>query len=466
MERSARISSPRLVAIATMWPVLAVVVVVACSPEPTRVIEPRDAQMARIPPATSLAVTSTTPAYADRGQRLLVHVIGSGFDRTSQASWERSGTSDPRVHVWSTTFVSSTEVIADVEIAADADVALYDVAVTNTLADDSRKKGVGMEKFEVTSAILLPELSGVGSNSLAWGLNDAGQVVGRSNTNAFFWDAATGIDNLGPGQAFGISASGTVIVGTNSIGAPSFPMVWTGSAHNWTGVRLSTACVTNLESGMARSIAPDGSLAGGALTVTLAKNKSRSLPVLWNTPGTPGSPCRVLAIPAGFDAGTVNEVSAVGTAVGGVNLGTTRRAVVWDAAGVPTPLEPPAGDTYSGGQAISPNGMIAVGLAGDRAVYWVQTGPGWSNAIPLTAKCGNSAQTWARGVNDAGVIVGNGCDGGRWWQVSGTTIVASGLMPGLGPTDHPVAEAVTSNTVSGQPWAAGGGAGATYWRKP
>jgi len=38
--------------------------------------------------------------------------------------------------------------------------------------------------------------------------------------------------------------------------------------------------------------------------------------------------------------------------------------------------------------------------------------------------------------------------------------------PGLGPTDHPVAEAVTNNSMPGQPWAAGGGAGATYWRLP
>lgn len=437
--------------------------VVACSPEPTRVIDLPDAQMAKSPPAPSLAVSSTTPAFADRGQRLLVHVIGSGFDRTSVASWERGGASDGHINVRSTQFVSSTEVIADVEIAPDADVALYDVAVTITLLDGGRKKGVGIEKFEVTSAMLLPELSGPGNNSLAWDLNDAGQVVGRSNTNAFYWDATNGIDNLGPGQAHDISATGTIIVGTNSTGTPRAPMVWTGSAHNWTAATMSTSCVTNFEFGAARSIAPDGSLVGGTLNVTLPKNKSKSYPVVWDTPT---SNCRVLAMPPGYTSGSVTEVSGVGTVLGGLDDGVANRATVWDAAGVPTLLAPVPGDTWSGGQAISPNGMIAAGLSGDRATYWVRTETGWSVGIPLTPKCSGAGQTWARAINDAGVIVGNGCDGGRWWRVSGTAIVATGLMPGLGPNSHPTAEGITNNTAPGQPWAAGGGAGATYWRVP
>jgi hypothetical protein len=179
---------------------------------------------------------------------------------------------------------------------------------------------------------------------------------------------------------------------------------------------------------------------------------------------SPTSNCRTLTIPGGYDGGSVIEVSAIGTALGGVSNSTTQRATVWDAAG-PTLLAPVPGDSWSGGQAISPNGTIAAGLSGDRATYWVRTGTVWSAGIPLTQKCGGG-QTWARAVNDAGVIVGNGCDGGRWWRVSGTTIVATGLMPGLGPNSHPTAEGITNNTASGQPWAAGGGAGATYWLVP
>ena len=326
------------------------------------------------------------------------------------------------------------------------------------------RKVSGSRMFEVTSAEVLPELSGPGNNSLGWELNEAGQVVGRSNTNAFFWDAATGIDHLGPGQAHGISASGTIVVGTNNIGSPRDPVVWTGGAHNWTVATLSTACVTGYGGGAARSISPDGSLIGGTLHVSLPRNKSKAVPVVWDTPA---SSCRTLALPAGYDGGSVIEVSAVGTAVGTVSLGAANRAAVWDANGVPTILAPVPGDIWSGGHAISPNGMIAVGLSDSRATYWVRTPTGWSAGIPLAIRCSKSSETWARGVNDAGVIVGNGCGGGQWWRVSGTSIVESALMPGLGPTDHPVAEGITNNSVSGQAWAAGGGgAGAVYWRLP
>src|SRR5215203_1095708 len=65
MQRPARIPSHPFVAIATA---LAVVMVVACSPEPTRVVELPDAQMAKTAPAPSLSVSSTTPAFANRGQ--------------------------------------------------------------------------------------------------------------------------------------------------------------------------------------------------------------------------------------------------------------------------------------------------------------------------------------------------------------------------------------------------------------
>jgi hypothetical protein len=58
-------------------------------------------------------------------------------------------------------------------------------------------------------------------------------------------------------------------------------------------------------------------------------------------------------------------------------------------------------------------------------------------------------------VNDAGLIVGRGCDGGAWyWQVSGTTIVAAGRLPGFGAKGGGSAEAV-NNAPSGFPSVAG-----------
>jgi uncharacterized membrane protein len=358
--------------------------------------------------------------------------------------------------------VSSTEVVADVQIADDADLALYDVAVSVLVASD-RKKGVGIEKFEVTSAMLLPELPGPGNNSLAWDLNDAGQVVGRSRAQGFFWDAATGIDDLGPGQAFDIDAAGAIVVGADESSTRK-ASAWTGGAHNWTANALSLACETNIDWSQARAISGGGTLIGGNINVVAARNRSKSVPVVWDGIG---SNCRALQLPAGYDGGAVNDVSNVGLALGGVSNSSTNRAAVWDVAtGAAMTLSPIPGGTWSGGQAISPNGMYAAGLSENRATFWARTETGWSVGVPLTASCSKSFQTSARAVNDSGMIVGNGCDGGRWWQVSGTTIVASGLMPGLGPTDHPTAEGLTNNTLSGQPWAAGGGAGATYWRRP
>jgi uncharacterized membrane protein len=240
-------------------------------------------------------------------------------------------------------------------------------------------------------------------------------------------------------------------------------MVWTGGQGNWSAAQLSTACLANVEWSMARSIARDGSLIGGLITVGKSR-QSKQYPVLWDGPT---SNCRTLPIPAGWDGGRVAEVNALGMAAGFVSLGTSNlRAIVWDASGVPTILAPVAGDSYSRAFALAPNGVIVTGISGDRAAYWVWTQTGWSAGIALSPKCGNNGQGWGRGVNDLGVIVANACDGGRWYRVENGVVVESALMPGLGPSDHPVAEAITNNTVSGQAWAAGGGAGSTYWRLP
>ena len=441
--------------------VTAATILTACSPEPTRVTDGPGAQFARGGPTSSVTVTAATPGYGKRGERLSVRITGSGFNSSATATWEHGGVVDPNVAVLGTTYVSSTEVIADVQIGSAADLEFYDVGVTITLVGGGRKKGVGIEMFEVTSAALLPTLSGSGNNSLAWGLNDAGQVVGRSNTNAFFWDAATGIDALGPGEAIDVTQDGLTVVGMNNSGTPRDAMVWAGGHGAWVAAKLSTACLANVEWSMARSIARDGSLIGGRISTVDAQ-----YPVVWDSPT---SSCRVLSIPAGFDGGRVADVNALGMATGVVHLGSktsTMRAIVWDAAGTPTVLAPVSGDTFSQAFAIAPNGKIVAGMSGDRSAYWVQTPSGWSAGIPLAQKCGNSGQSWARGVNDLGVIVGNGCDGGRWWRIENGVLAETALMPGFGPTSHPVPEAITNNSVSGQAWAAGGGAGSTFWRIP
>ncbi|HEX9166448.1 MAG TPA: hypothetical protein VF862_11105, partial [Gemmatimonadales bacterium] len=144
-------------------------------------------------PAGTPSVSAATPAYGYRGETdKAVTISGSGFEPGAVATWERGGVTDGKVVVTSTQFVSSSQLVATLDIAADADISFYDVAVT-TLGG---KKGIGTEKFEVTTAVV-PTLDGAGNNSYAWGMNAAGQIVGRSNGNAFFWDPSTGLDNLG-----------------------------------------------------------------------------------------------------------------------------------------------------------------------------------------------------------------------------------------------------------------------------
>lgn len=105
--------------------------------------------------STEPKVTAADPSFGRRGQRLEVRVIGTGFDGTAVASFERNGAPDPKITVNSTTFVSSSEVLADITIAADADTAFYDVAVEVTLSGGGRKKGVGVELFEVNLSAAL-----------------------------------------------------------------------------------------------------------------------------------------------------------------------------------------------------------------------------------------------------------------------------------------------------------------------
>src|SRR6476620_383823 len=45
--------------------------------------------------AAGVTVSSTRPAYADRGTTVDVHVIGSGFAARAQATWLLHGAADP-----------------------------------------------------------------------------------------------------------------------------------------------------------------------------------------------------------------------------------------------------------------------------------------------------------------------------------------------------------------------------------
>jgi hypothetical protein len=126
-------------------------------------------------------VTAADPPSGAQGQRLNVRVLGSGFNPSAVASWERGGVVDVKITVHSTTFISSAEVVADITIADDSELDLYDIAVEIIAMDGSRKKGIGIEKFEVRAG---PHAA----NSYAWSsgalLSDGLQAVNGTETDS------------------------------------------------------------------------------------------------------------------------------------------------------------------------------------------------------------------------------------------------------------------------------------------
>lgn len=93
-------------------------------------------------------VKSTDPDSASPNVTLDVHVLGSGYDRGSRATWALNGDTTfatTKIKTNSMRFVSSTEIVANITIAADAPLALYDIAVTTS----GGKHGVGIELFVV-----------------------------------------------------------------------------------------------------------------------------------------------------------------------------------------------------------------------------------------------------------------------------------------------------------------------------
>ena len=403
------------------------------------------------------SVSSTNPSFGKRGDlSLSVHVLGAGFDAGSVASWERNGVTDSKVHVQSTTFISSSDLLAVIDIASDADLDLYSVAVTTS----NGRKGIGTELFVVTSVNLLPQLGGTVHPSTSLGINDAGQIVGRSGPEAFFWSAGGGIEDLGAGQARDLNAAGTTVVGSTSASVSGMPRIWTGGSGSWTGAALPVSCASGtVTGGVARAITSDGSLAGGVIRVQgTRKNLTLGTPVLWNL-GSGG--CVVLPLPAGITQAMVTDVNGLGMATGS--------GIVWNADASFTVLSPLPGETSAGTEGISEDGTVAVGYSGLRAAYWTRSGATWSPALelPVPASCGG-AGSWANDVTNGGIIVGKGCDGGAWyWTLTAGVLTSTSRLLGTGPQSSGAAEAVNNVTTGGVPWIAGGSSDrAAYWVRP
>jgi len=410
-------------------------VALACTGDPTAVNPggPSLAKGGKPGGGSGPRVDSVAPSYGYQGDFLSdVKISGAGFDASAEASWERNGVPDPKITVLATRFISASELRADIAIAGDAEISLYDVAVTVTVSS-VRKKGVGIESFEVTTAQVIA--TACATSNAAMGVNGAGQVVGRSCDQGFVWEPGAGTVSLGIGIATDLDEAGTTIVGaswSSATAASDGPaLVWTRSGAVWVRGELPSDGLTARANAVASDAAGHAFIIGGQVKEPVSKRSTVNRPTLWLVSG--GAWVRTqLPIPAGLPSNTslnLLDVNAAGQAVGG----RAGDAVFW---------EPDGGGGYLAtrlpgtGQAngISADGTVIVGYAGGVAAYWRRASGTWTGPISLHASCGGASSGWANAVNAAGVIAGKGCGGAAVWKLSGGSVVELRL-PGLGNQD-------------------------------
>jgi hypothetical protein len=430
------------------------VAVFSCSRDP--VVAPRGLASEAVPSMgkspTALAVTSTNPSFGDQGTTIDVHILGSGFTTGAQATWLLHGAADPgHVRTNSTTFVSSTELVASITIASDAQLDFWDVQV----ALIGGKNGVGSECFEVTSAQVLsstPVLAVYRTNNLL-------QVVGYGS-DAFIIDEALRFIDLGSGQAWGLDPDGSVAVGRDG---NSQATAWVRQPDgSWTAEALPTAPNSVEQNATSAARTASGTLLVAGWDGTPGPKHAQALnrPVVWQRVGSSWSNPIVYAYPPGAQRAAARAVNGLGQIAG--NVDASGVGAVWDDPTTPTRLDGLP-------DAINSSGTLIVGsrISGSVSVpvYWWRnpvTGLWNTTGVPLPMTAGASCVAGeARGLNDAGVIVGYSCNAGgknqaTVWRLdlsgaSPTLVGTPVLLPGLGVKNPTTTELSSAAGVSQTP---------------
>ncbi len=375
------------------------------------------------------SVSAATPPYGRQGETgEEVTVTGSGFAPNAVATWSRNGDTT-KVKVRSTLYVSSTQLVATLDIAPDADLAFYDIAVTNA----DRKKGIGTELFEVTTAL---NLGSLGGNTNANAVSDNGEAVGYSVTtsgqqHAFYWNASIGMIDIGGTNATAIDGAGTTIAGDGG----GYPLVWTRDSASWTSAQLPISA--GATGGAANAVASDpitgvATIIGGSEIFTVRRARL-SQPRLWRRVGSSWQMI-VLPMPYANTNGTYSWVTAVnanGQATGAVRPGGgDPQAVVWEAD---------SSHVLGGGgaQGINAAGTriagFLYGTGGGPRYYWRNTvGEPWNGPVLLPGGCWD-----VTGMDEAGRIIARLCPiPGSSRKTTGVFAPpytsAPALLPGLG----------------------------------
>lgn len=283
-----------------------------------------------------------------------------------------------------------------------------------------------MKKFALMIAMLLLCLSSIahpatkysivdlgdlgGGTSQAFGINNAGQVVGRSltslgETRAFVWDRQTGMQDLGVlggygGEAYGIDNEGQV-VGIAYTAGHAGPNDGQYHAFVWSslsGMRELDALYSGVGS-CAWAINSSGQVAGASLTVD---GDIRG--VVWDgiggiqEVGTLGGDYS--------EAFAINDGGQVVGRAGFFGVESPSQAFIWDNDGGIEPVGPSFGPSGSTAYGINELGRVAGAFRIDGGIHafrWTETG-GMEDLGGPTGEFGVWGE--ATDINDSGMVVG------------------------------------------------------------
>jgi probable HAF family extracellular repeat protein len=250
--------------------------------------------------------------------------------------------------------------------------------------------------------------------------DDATVFVGDNGQDPIRWTAALGAINLGGfggpvgGQARGVSADGSVV-----IGMVSTPSDW--RAFRWTEATGMQSLGLPIDSNATYGygVSDDGAVVVGIAQVSTGVRAFR-----W----TAAAGIQTLPVPAGFAGATAYGVSGDGLVVVGQSDGgppNVSHAIRWEADGTVTDLGGPAGANSTGANCANHDGSVIGGSSNVGAFIWTSWG-GMLNLASHLASLGVDMTGWQLnemyGMSaDASVLVGTGVFRGqaRGWVASG-----------------------------------------------
>jgi uncharacterized membrane protein len=273
---------------------------------------------------------------------------------------------------------------------------------------------VGQAKGQASYVFSTFDVPGASSTE-AFGINDAGQIVGRQNLSGgpiqgFLLNGGSYTTIKGP--AFGIDNGGQIVGGFgDAAGSHGFVL----SGGNYITLNVPGADVTE-----ARSINGAGQIVGDyGIGFRLGRG------FLYN--GT-----NYLDLPVfGSPVSAAYGINASGQIVGYYEDTTTRAALhgYLNSGGTFTTIDPPDSAGGTGAYGINASGLIVgtsfEGPAGGRSHGYI-----YSNGIFTTIDVPGAADTAVYGINDLGQIVGS-------YDVSGDNGVQHGFFASLAPVPEP-----------------------------